>query len=490
MRETAQPLHPADRSEAPLEALRCTGLPLDVDPSRGRYDAQLTAGIGRAIVDGRLRAGERLPSARRLATALGISRNAVATAYAELGRQRLVTTRHGAGTFVGKPSGSGTGRPAVQGDVPWLRGGIGQPPRDREVPIDLRLRSGTIAPLASDAWRRAWRIATATVDQTYGDPRGPEDVRVAIAEHVGRTRGVPCVAEDVVVTSGASDALSLLLRATLRPGDALGFEDPGYPGLTHIAAVHRVPLVAVDVDDDGMVVAALERARPAPLAVHVTPSHQFPLGVELSEPRRAALIEWAQRRGGLVIENDYDGEFRFGPRSAPALTATDITGHVCLVGTFSRLIAPSLRVGYLVATPALADRVADLKRELDEYPSLPSQLAVAQLIRSGEAERHLRRVRRLASLKRARVQAALGGLDGVTLHGLAGGLHVRIELSTERDVEDAAVELRSHGIHVDQLRDFSWRPSSRDALLVDYGRPSLTTLERALGTLATVLARG
>jgi GntR family transcriptional regulator/MocR family aminotransferase len=236
-----------------------------------------------------------------------------------------------------------------------------------------------------------------------------------------------------------------------------------------------------------MDVPALRRRRTQPLVVHVTPSHQFPLGVELAADRRASLIEWAETHGGLIIENDYDGEFRFGLDAAPAVAASDTTGHVCLVGTFSRLIAPSLRVGYIVATPPLAERIAALKLELDEHPSLPSQLAVANLLRSGELDRHLRRVRQLAGDKRAAIVAALGDLDGVTLHGLGGGLHVRVETG-RRDAGAIAARLRDRGVIVDRLRDYFWRDPEADALLVDYARPGLAALEGALATIAGELS--
>ena len=299
----------------------------------------------------------------------------------------------------------------MRDDVDWLRA---RPPLVGEEAVvtgtDLRLRAGTIAPLANDAWRRAWRHATATVAQTYGDPQGPRAVREAIAEHVRDTRGVACVADDVVVTSGASDALALLLRATMSAGDVLAAENPGYRGVTRLAAVHGIRLLPLAVDEHGADVEALLAA--SPLVVHVTPSHQFPTGAELSPDRRAALLAWAQERGALVIENDYDGEFRFDGAVAAPLTAIDTSGTVCLVGTFSRLLTPALRVGYIVATPALAQRVAALKRALDEHPSLPAQHAVAQLIRSGELGRHLRRVRALATHKRGLLRAALGSLAG------------------------------------------------------------------------------
>jgi GntR family transcriptional regulator/MocR family aminotransferase len=306
-------------------------------------------------------------------------------------------------------------------------------------------------------------------------------VREAIAGHVRATRGIACVADDVVVTSGASDALALLLRATMSPGDVLAVENPGYRAVTRLAAVHGIKLAPLPVDDQGADVAALADA----LVVHVTPSHQFPTGAELSPARRAALLGWARERGALVIENDYDGEFRFDGAVAAPLTAVDESGCVCLVGTFSRLITPTLRVGYIVATPVLAARVAALKRALDAHPSLPAQHAVAQLIRSGELARHLRRVRALAGRKRALLRARLGGLDGVTVHGIDGGLHVLVRGAGDPMAIQA--RLRAAGVHVDVLADHCWAPVDDAGLLLDYGRVTPAALERALELLTAEL---
>jgi GntR family transcriptional regulator/MocR family aminotransferase len=293
------------------------------------------------------------------------------------------------------------------------------------------------------------------------------------------------VAGDVVVTSGASDALALLLRATMGRGDVLAAENPGYRGVIRHAAVLGIEPAPVPVDPDGADVDALIAADP--LVVHVTPSHQFPTGAELASDRRARLLEWARERGALVIENDYDGEFRFDGAVAAPLTAIDDTGTVCLVGTFSRLLTPALRVGYVIATPALAERVAALKRALDEHPSLPAQHAVAQLLRSGDLARHLRRVRALATHKRALLRDALGGLDGVTVHGIDGGLHVLIR--GPRPAAGIAARLRAGGVHVDVLADHCWAPVADDGLLLDYGRVEPAALERALERIAVELAR-
>jgi len=294
--------------------------------------------------------------------------------------------------------------------------------------------------------------------------------------------------EDIVVTSGASDALRLLIQATLHSGVALAMEEPGYPGLRKIAETESVPIIDLPVDAAGADPVGLIRESRQPLVIHLTPSHQFPLGVELSEDRRATFLSWADEAGALIVENDYGGEFRFAQGALPPLASLDRRGWVCFVGTFSRLLAPGLRVGYLVATPPLAERVAGLKRELDDYASLPAQLAVAHLIRSGELERHLRRVRRLADYKRNRIKAALSPIEHVRISGLGGGLHALVEPMRGESATVLAERLLRDGVILEPLAQYYARDAPEDALLLDYSAVSLCDLEDGLNIIADALA--
>jgi GntR family transcriptional regulator / MocR family aminotransferase len=487
-----EPLGDDRRARAPLEDLAALGVSLELDRSEASapLHVQVAARVRDAIESGRLAAGVRLPSSRTLARALGVSRTVVASAYADLTRGRLISARHGSGTFVLAPSERPIGRPRPTGPTRWLPDGA-EPAGRRDAAsgsIDLRLRGGSFDPLPREVWRQAWRHAAAELPPTYDDPRGDQLLREGIAAFVTRVRGVPCTADDVVVTAGASDALDLLMKAAFVPGDVLGVEEPGYPGLGRLAAANRVEQLRIPVDERGVDVSALERSPRPPLAMHVTASHQFPLGIELILERRERLLAWARATGGLVIENDYDGEFRFSERVQPPLAALDDHGSVAFVGTFSRVLAPALRVGYVVATRALAERIGEVNRQTDHYASYPTQRAVAELIRQGHLERHLRRVRSMAEYKRSRIQAALDSWgDAVGATGLHGGLHLLLE--PRNGVEPArVVELAARrGVLVERLAPFYTGVAERDGILLDYSSASVQELERALATVGELL---
>jgi GntR family transcriptional regulator/MocR family aminotransferase len=450
-------------------------------------ERQLEERLREAIGAGRLGAGVRVPSTRRLAAALHVSRNVVASSYAQLIAQGWLTARHGAGTFVCDRNGSPAQRPAPGRRARWMR--------DRSVAraevdagngrgvIDLRRRGGTLAPLPPVTWRRAWRSAVADMGTSYGEPRGDARLRRATAGFVARTRGVLCSADDVVITSGASDAISLVLHAVLEAGDTVAVEEPGYQSVRRVAQMHGASVLELPVDDGGADIGRLPRGAHAPIAVHVTPAHHYPLGVELGMARRSALLAWAKAEGAIVIENDYGGEFNFAETALPALAALDRAGVVAFIGTFSRLLAPGLRLGYVVGPRPLLDQVATLKREIDDYASTPTQRAVAHLIEERELERHLRRVRRLVEYKRERLAHGLAPLDGrVRVAGLGSGLHVAIELLDGTSAERVARRARAHGVLLETL-EYHRAGATPDRLLLDYGAVEPSRLEKALGVL-------
>jgi GntR family transcriptional regulator/MocR family aminotransferase len=490
--ESGEPLA-ADRAVAPLHALAATGLlaPLVRNGDRS-LERQLEERLDDAITSGRLGAGVRLPSTRQLASTLDVSRNVVASAYEQLAARGRITARHGAGTFVADTLRL-HGRPAPRGTPRWVRGAESTPSDAAGgwTPhvVDLRVRSGALAPLPAAAWRRSWRNAVANLGTTYGDARGDERLRRATAGFVRRTRGVSCSADEILITAGASDAIALILRAVFAVGDSVAIEDPGYQAIRPIARMHGGSVMTLPVDDDGADVAQLSTGGRPPIAVHVTPTHQFPLGVELSGERRAALLAWAQEHGALVIENDYGGEFGFAEGTPPTLAALDDAGTVAYVGTFSRLLSPELRLGYVVAPRPLVDQVVALKRQIDDYASTPTQRAVAHLIEDGELERHLRRVRRLAEYKRRRLEHGLAPVaDRIRVTGLRTGLHVAIEVLDGPPPEEVARLARRRGVLVETLHDYRAEPGP-DRLLLGYGAAEPSHLEAGLEQLRAILAR-
>jgi len=306
---------------------------------------QLIAQLRAAIFNGSLSPGTRLPATRALAQSLGISRNVVVAAYDELFAEGYIAGRHGSGTYV---EATLPAQPRVLAHAPagayrWQqRPGPPQATailqRDDE-PGVISFRPGVPALdlLPPEVWRRAWRTATDDLPPNrYSDPAGEPALRAALARWAGQTRGVACGPDDVVITTGAAQALDLIVRATVAPGDAVAFEEPGYFAARNIILAHGARIVPVPVDSDGLRVEALPIGDAAPILACVTPSHQYPLGGRLPIARRLALLEWARTQDSLVVEDDYDSEFRFDAPPLPALLSLDREGRVVYIGTFAK----------------------------------------------------------------------------------------------------------------------------------------------------------
>lgn len=481
------------RASGPTDNLAGLGMlaPLERGGSHTLEDQlaeRLTDGIERGV----LAHGTRLPSTREIAAALGLSRNLVAAAYAQLATKGLIVARHGSGTFVAPPRTNVKEgrRPEPPREGSWYQGTRGplRPTPGRSA-IDLRLRGGTLRPLPEAAWRRAWRSAVGDVAVGYEDPRGVLPLRAAVASFVAHHRGVACGADEVLITAGASDALRLLMIAVVDEHVTVAVEDPGYPTMLRLAESRRARVVRLPVDGDGAVVDDLRALPPGRVAVHLTPAHQFPLGVQLAQERREALLAWARERGALIIENDYDGEFGFSAVEPPALAAQDRTGTVVFVGTFSRLLTPGLRVGYVIAHPSVLDLVAHAKAEIDDHASTPVQRAVAALLCDGELDRHLRRVRRLAAYKRDRITRWLAtSPGGLRLAGLQSGLHVVLEITDGPSPSELVERAAARQVLVERLGAYtSVAAPGSDRLLLDYGAIEPGQLDRGLAVLSTLL---
>ena len=426
--------------------------------NRGRggaapYHRQVFTQVRTAILEGRLRAGDRLPATRELGASLGLARNTVARAYEDLLAGGYIEGRVGSGTFVRADldvrvgSGRGTrpvdaprsplpapaagaARPAGTGAP---RPGPGKPGAARPVRIDFR-------PGISD-WdafpRRLWlRLigralrSNASELRRYGEPGGHLPLREAIARHLAVSRGVSAEPEQVVICNGSQQALDLIARLCLRPEDRAALEDPVYPEARQVLGAGSRPLY-VSVDEDGMDVAALERlarGRRAPRLVYVTPSHQFPTGAVLPVSRRLSLLGWASRRDVLVVEDDYDSELRTPGRIAESLQGLDALRRVIYVGTFSTVLFPPLRVGYLVLPPAWTERFLQAKWRTDRQTATLDQLALTAFLLEGHYERHLRAMRRLVAARREAMLAAIRSeLAGVMeTSGSALGMHVMV----------------------------------------------------------------
>lgn len=414
---------------------------------RSPYHRQLYEQIRAAILAGRLRPGDRLPATRDLALRLGIARNTVARAYGDLLAEGYLEGKVGSGTYVapelGEADRSRTPRLPAAGAATrsvsgWASRALREArtaPQGIALPYDFRPGTPDWDAFPRTLWLRllgrALRCRAAELTR-YGDPAGYYPLREAIARHLAVSRGVAASADQVVIVSGSQQTLDLLARLRVEPGDAVAVEDPGYPEARRAFVAAAARVLAVPVDEEGLDVAALARQASAspPRLVYVTPSHQFPTGATLSLGRRLALLEWSARHDTLVVEDDYDAEFRYTGRPVESLQGLDRAARVVYVGTFSTVLFPPFRVGYAVLPADLVEPFVQAKWLADRQTATLEQLALADFLAEGHFERHLRRMRRLAAARRGALLAAvgehLGGL--VALSRAETGMHVMLTL--------------------------------------------------------------
>lgn len=429
--------------------------------------AQLADRVRALVLAGTLHAGDRLPSSRALAAELAVSRAVTAQAYEQLVAEGWLEGRHGSGTFVAPTAPAA--RPTT---APRARPAPSAPP-DRLV----RLDAGTpwIDPRHAAGWRRAWReVSTATPPRGYDDPRGLPELRAALAERLGRTRGVACHPDEVAVTGGTTDGLRHLLGA-VRPGP-VALEDPGYRAAVETVRalgrpVRDLPAVG-PVDDLGDAVAA-----------YVTPAHQHPLGHVMPAAHRIALLGAAARVDALVVEDDYDSEFRYDVAPVPALAALD-RDRVAYLGTAAKSVAPSLRLGWLVAPSGLADAVQRRRVVTHDAAPWPVQRAFWALLRDGHLDRVVRTARRVYAERAPLVTAALTPYAEAA--GPTAGMYSTWLLPHDRAVaaRDAA---RLAGFEVPLLAGYC-RAAPVRGLVVGFGGVTDDELERALAALVRGLA--
>jgi GntR family transcriptional regulator / MocR family aminotransferase len=435
----------------------------------------LERAVRAAIQEGSLRAGARLPSSRLLAAHVGVSRGVASDVYAQLEGQGFIVVDPRRAPVVAETAVQQRRRP---------RGGEAHPPAPR---FDLTPTTPDVTLFPMRQWLAALKHAAARAPARaldYGDPRGDPGLRETLADHLGRTRGVVADPAHIVVVQGAAQGLDLLLRVLGRHGQRrVAVEDPSLDGQHDRISGLGLEVVGCRVDADGVDVSGVE----ADAAV-VTPAHQFPTGVVLSGERRRALLAWARERPRLVIEDDYDAEFRYDRAPVRALQGLD-PERVAYAGTVSKTLAPALRLGWLVVPPELADEAAGAKRLLDFCSPVLEQLALERLIDAGEYDRHVRRVRGIYRARRDRLTAALGAhLPDVGVTGVAAGLHVVVPLPLSVDDARVADDAERAGIRVEPLSRYALeRPAS--GLVIGYGRVHEDALEPAVVALAAVIRR-
>ena len=441
-----------------------------------------------AIVSGRLERGQRLPPTRDLARRLDVSRNTVTLAYEWLVAEGLLSGRSGAGTFVEssaarspkpragvairhRPVWDAIAAPAVREQKPRYDFGVGMP-------------DATLFPY--DTWRRllARQIRAHKLSAEYGDAAGHPKLRAAIARTVAVGRGVDAEAEDVLVTNGAQQAFDLIARVLLDAGTRAVVEEPGYPPVRLLFQSYGARVAAVPVDAEGIDVEALPNdAR----LIYVTPSHQFPLGMPMSHARRAALLTWAERRNAVIIEDDYDSEFRFGGRPLETLQSMDRAGRVIYVGSFSKSLLPALRLGFLIAPPSLRASLRAAHYVAGWYAQWPAQIALAAMIEDGLLARHVRKMRRVYAERHDRILRTLTRDFARWLVPVpsATGMHLAATLRSRsvRREQELAERAMQAGVGFDRLSVYCTKPPSQAGLVLGYGAIATAKIDEGLRRL-------
>jgi GntR family transcriptional regulator/MocR family aminotransferase len=452
---------------------------IELERSRSRgFRAQVEDELRDAIRSGRLAAGALLPSTRALAADLGVTRGVIVAAYDQLVAEGYLAARPGSGTVVNAAAKSPTTTRRSPRD-------------DTEIVVDFRPGLPDLDLFPRGAWLRAIRSALQTLpgeDLGYGDPRGLPQAREAVADYLGRVRGVSTDGDHVVVCNGFAHGLGLVVRALQDIGrDVIAVENPGHPGpraeIEWLGARSR----GIDVDAEGIVVDQLGGS-PA-RAVVVTPAHQFPTGAVLSAPRRTALAQWARDVDGYIVEDDYDAEYRYDRHPVGALQGV-APDRVIYSGTLSKSLAPGLRLGWLVVPAPLLEPIVAGRQATDHATSSLVQAAGAVFLTNGDLDRHLRRTRRVYRRRRDALIAALARwLPEATPSGVAAGLHVLVTLPDLHDESEIVARARAAGVGVYPLSPFSTsaRPDDPPALVLGYGTLGPAELERGVRLLADAL---
>jgi len=466
---------------------------------------QIYDGFREGILGRRLRPGEQVPSSRALASELGLSRIPILSAYSQLLAEGYFESRSGAGTFVstslpeqllsieyrsnGASSKSASGRRRLSSHSAIL-------PRFNPAPWLFGWGAFTVSQLALD--RFPFRIWSSLMNRHcrkirisslhFSDPAGSLEFRRAIANYVRTARAVNCEPEQILIVNGSQQALEISARALLDRGDRVWIEEPGYALARQVLQIAGCELVPVPVDEEGMSVnAGIKLCRKARVAF-VTPSHQFPLGVTMSASRRLQLLDWAQSTGSWIIEDDYDSEYRYETMPIASLQGIDRRSRVIYVGTFSKTLFPSLRLGYMVVPPDLVDRFVSVRHAMDIYPPHLYQAVLTDFIGEGHFARHIRRTRMLYQERRNALINALREQFGqrVQLLGGEAGLHIVVKLP--KGIKDKQVSLRAakHKLWLWPLSPY-YLGNAQQGFVLGFGSSSVRDIPGAVGRLRLLL---
>ena len=476
-------------------------LAIPLSKTDGPMFRQLYVRLREAILSGSLRGGEKLPSTRDLAEQLGISRTVVLAAYDQLLAEGFGEGRRGSGTYITSSVGSGRevspaksvplrvsrfGRTAA---AEWSRMNFALQAQRSGSPYDFAYGRSDLESFPFAMWRRILlRCArkTRVAELDYGQAAGSVALREAICAHVRRSRAVVCDASQIVVVNGSQQALDLIARVLMETGDRVACEDPSYQGTWEVLRAAGVHLLPIAVDRDGLNPARLpDEAR----VVFVTPSHQFPTGVILPLARRLALLKWAKRRNAVVVEDEYDGEFRYEGQPLESLQGLDREGRVIYIGTFSRTVFSALRIGYLIAPKRLVQAFTAAKWLCDRHTSTLEQATLAEFISSGMYERYLRRVRRRNSSRREALMGAIRTYLGNRVEVTGDGSGAHVVLWPRRRIGEEAVisKAAAHGVRVYGISAYCLAKPPRTGIMLGYSRLGEAQIREGIRRLGEVL---
>ncbi|EIK95466.1 GntR family transcriptional regulator [Pseudomonas sp. M47T1] len=466
---------------------------------QGRKDLgeQLYRQLFDAIENGRLAMGTQLPPTRLLAMQLGVSRKTVADAYSRLTYDNLLSGQVGRGTFV---NARPVCTPPIQPASPLASAAVVALWRDMPMPLSHASAQGRAryefiggASLKSqfpfDAWRRCTLYALRQFTRArglHGDPQGLPELREAVARHIGFARGVRASGDSVLITNGAQQALDLVARVLIEPGCTVVMEDPGYPPARLLFSAQRANVVDVPVDDQGLRVDVIPDGT---RLIYVTPSHQFPLGMPMSLARRQALLARAAELGAIILEDDYDSEFRYQGPPTDSLQSLDPYGLVVYIGSFSKTLLPELRLGYAVLPAALVQAVRVAKQLSDWHTPTLSQWALAKFISEGELLKHVRRCFDVYSTRRQRILQRLEGDLAPWLKAVpaTAGYHLTALCQRDIDVALLVTVARQADIGLYPITPFFAHQPAQQGLLLGFGAIDLLDIDVALDRVRDIL---
>jgi len=471
-----------------------------------------------AILSGELKGGMKLPSTRALADELNISRNTVLNAYRQLLTEGYLDGREGSGTFVARvlpeslltvshrfdtaqrrlskpkadsPKQAESPRPVfserARGQI-----AVAQPPSNGKLPRPFLAEAPALDAFPYKLWsrlvvRQARRIPVNHF--AYQDSAGYRPLREAIAAHVTVSRQVHCTPDQVMIVPGSQGALDLAARMLVNAGDFVWMEDPGYPGARGAFLGSGAHIIPVPVDGEGLIVEAGITRAPNARMVYITPSHQFPLGVTMSIPRRLALLDWAKRANAYILEDDYDSEFRYAGRPLATLQGMDMAERVIYIGTFSKVLFPSIRVGYMILPLPLVDAFLKVRRMIDIHSPMLEQAVLADFIDEGHYMRHLRRMRTLYAERRSALLNAMKDLP-LEMDSPEAGIHCVGWLAKDMDDQAIANKAKEYDLELTPISTFGIEPLMRKGFLLGYGGYSVQEIKKAAKRLGSLLSSG